>query len=314
MSTNARFLIPLPLFASVMGLSGLAMMWRATETHWGLTHSASQAITILAVVVFALLIGAYIAKWFLAPDRVLAELNHPVRINFLPAISINLILLGILTTPWFPELGLDLWRIGAALQLLFTLMIVNIWLNSERPSASINPAWFIPAVGNVLVPVAAAPAGYLLISWFFLSIGLFFWAILVTVIFYRLITKPALEPQMRPTLVIMIAPPTVSFLSLIAMTGEMGIGAMALYFVAVFFVLLLIPQIPGFLRLPYFPSWWAYTFPLAAFVVACHRFAYFEGLFSDAMLLTLTGLVSLVIGLVFIRTLLALARGEMAQH
>ncbi len=314
MSNHARFLIPLPLFASVMGLSGLAMVWRATETHWGLAHNVSQAITILAVAVFVLLIGAYIAKWFVAPDRVLAELNHPVRINFLPAISINLILLGILTTPSFPELGLDLWRLGAALQLLLTLIIVNIWLNSERPSASINPAWFIPAVGNVLVPVAAAPAGYALVSWFFLSIGLFFWAILVTVIFYRLITKPALEPQMRPTLVVMIAPPAVSFLSLLAMTGEMGVGAMALFFIAVFFVLLLLPQVPGFLRLPYFPSWWAYTFPLAAFTVACHRFAEFEGLFSDVMLLALTSIVTLIIALVFLRTLLALAKGEMAQH
>ncbi len=314
MSTHTRFLIPLPLFASVMGLSGLAMVWRATEIHWGLMHGISQSITILTITVFVLLIAAYITKWFLAPERVLAELNHPVRINFLPAISINFILLGILITPWLPELGLDLWRLGAALQLLLTLIIVNIWLNSERPSASINPAWFIPAVGNVLVPVAAAPAGYPLVSWFFLSIGLFFWAILVTVIFYRLITKPALEPQMRPTLVVMIAPPTVSFLSLTAMTGEMGIGAMALFFIAVFFVLLLIPQIPGFLRLPYFPSWWAYTFPVAAFVVACHRFAHFEGLLSDAMLLALTALATLIIGIVFFRTLLALARGEMAHH
>lgn len=166
--------MPLPLFASVMGLAGLAMVWRATETHWGLTHTISLTITALACAVFVILLLAYAAKWFIAPDRVLAELNHPVRINFLPAVAINLLLLGILISPWQPDIGLDLWRIGAVLQLLLTLIIVNVWLNSERPAASINPAWFIPAVGNVLVPVAAAPAGYPMTAWFFLSIGLFF--------------------------------------------------------------------------------------------------------------------------------------------
>ncbi len=309
-----RFLIPLPLFASVMGLAGLAMVWRATETHWGLEHTASWFITHCAAGVFVALIAAYAYKWFVDPERVLAELNHPVRVNFLPALSINLILLGILLTPWYPEIGLDLWRIGAVLQLLLTLIIVNIWLNSERPAASINPAWFIPAVGNVLVPVAAAPAGYTMTSWFFLSVGLFFWGILVTVIFYRLITKPPLEPQMKPTLVVMIAPPAVSFIALITLTNEMTIASQSLFFIAVFFVLLLLPQIPTFCRLPYFPSWWAYTFPLAAFTVACFRFSQFYDLFSDAMLMVLTGLVSAVIGIVLVRTLLALARGEMGHH
>jgi len=297
-----------------MGLSGLAMVWRATEVHWGMAHHASWALTIVATGVFGLLLGAYLYKWFVAPEAVLAELNHPVRINFLPAISINLILLGILMGFHYPAVGLDLWRIGAALQLLLTLIIVNIWLNTERPVGSINPAWFIPAVGNVLVPVAAAPAGYLLTGWFFLSIGLFFWTILVTVVFYRLITKPALEPPMRPTLVVMLAPPAVSCLAVIALTETMGLGAMALFFIAVFFALLLLPQIPSFLKLPYFPSWWAYTFPVAAFVMACHRFAHATGVISDGMLIALTTLATLLVAIVFIRTIVAIFRGEMAHH
>ena len=297
-----------------MGLAGLAMVWRAAETHWGLDHTVSWLVTHVAAGVFIALILAYAFKWLIDPERVLAELNHPVRINFLPTISINLILLGILMTPWYPLLGLDLWRIGTVLQLLLTLIIVNIWLNSERPAASINPAWFIPAVGNVLVPVAAAPAGYAMTAWFFLSIGLFFWGILVTVIFYRLITKPPLEPQMRPTLVVMIAPPAVSFMALMTITNEMTVASQSLFFIAIFFVLLLLPQIPGFLRLPYFPSWWAYTFPLAAFTVACYRFSQSHSLLSDAMLMTLTGLVSLIIAAVLARTLVALARGEMGHH
>ncbi len=279
-----------------------------------MTSWVSAGMTGVAVTVFVVLLLTYSYKWLVAKDQVMAELQHPVRINFLPTLSINLILLGMLLTQWFPQVGLDLWRVGAALQLILTVIIVNVWLNTERPVASINPAWFIPAVGNVLVPVAAAPAGYLTLSAFFLSLGLFFWAILVTVIFYRLITKAPLEPAMQPTLVIMVAPPAVSCLAAVAITQSFGPMAMALFSVAVFFVVLLLPQIPHFLRLSFYPSWWAYTFPLAAFTLACHKFSQFNGIISAAMLLAMTIFVTLVVLAVSARTLKALATGELAHH
>lgn len=119
---------------------------------------------------------------------------------------------------------------------------------------------------------------------------------------------------MRPTLVVMLAPPAVSFLALLAIFGELNLAAQSLFFVAVFFVLLLLPQIPQFLRLPYFPSWWAYTFPLAAFVVACYRFSHLQGIFSDAMLMALTAIATGVIGLVFVKTLIEIAKGRMGHH
>lgn len=306
--------LPLPLFASVMGLSGLAMVWRALEALWGWPATVSAGVTVLAAVVFVLLIFGYLCKFVTHPERVHAELAHPVRINFLPALSINLILLGILITPWHEGLGHELWRLGAVVQLLLTLIIVSVWLNTERPAESINPVWFIPAVGNVLVPVAAAPAGYPLLGWFFFSIGCFFWVVLGTVVLYRLITGPALEPAMRPSLAILVAPPAVAALALQALLGEMTHGVFFFYAVALFLFGLLVLQIPGFLKLPYFPSWWAYTFPSAAFTVATFQFAAVHGVFSQT-LLTLMGLaVTLLVTIVFGRTLLALARGEMAQH
>jgi tellurite resistance protein len=306
--------LPLPLFASVMGLSGLAMVWRNVEAQWGWPAWMSAGLTGLAVAIFIALIVGYACKFVHSPERVQAELAHPVRINFLPAFSINLILLGILITPWHEPLGLELWRLGAVVQLLLTLIIVSVWLNSERPAESINPVWFIPAVGNVLVPVAAAPAGYPVLGWFFFSIGLFFWVVLGTIVLYRLITGPPLEPAMRPSLAILMAPPAVAALALQALSGEMTQMVFFFYAVALFLFLLLVLQIPGFLKLPYFPSWWAYTFPSAAFTVATFQFSAAYGVFSPILLTALSLAVTVLIGIVLARTLVALRRGEMAGH
>ncbi len=306
--------VPLPLFASVMGLSGLAMVWHAVETSWSLAPVASTTVTGLAILVFVAVLMLYACKWLRYRDRVKAELQHPVRINFLPTISINLILLGILGEAWMGPVATGLCQAGAALQLVLTILIVNIWLNAERPAASINPAWFIPAVGNVLVPLAAMPAGHELVAWFFLSIGLFFWVILGTLVFYRLITKAPLEAAMQPTLVIMLAPPSVAFMAWLAIAGDLDGAGHLLYFISVLSFLVLIPQVPRFARLKFFPSWWAYTFPLAAFTVASFRFTDSYGWSPGTLHLVLAGLVSVVILLVAIRTLIAIVRGELAGH
>ena len=306
--------LPLPLFASVMGTCGLGLVWHAAETRWDFVPVASASLTVLAGLMFAVLLLAYSLKALNHRDRVLIEIRHPVRINFLPAIAINLILLGILSRPWLETLSDALWMLGAGLQLVLTVGIVTVWFNSERPPNSLNPAWFIPAVGNVLVPLAAVPAGFELTAWFFFSVGMFFWVILGTLVFYRLVTGDALEPPMRPTLAILMAPPAVAFLAWLQLNGGLpGLGLM-LYFIALLTFLLLLPQVPGFFKLPFFPSWWAYTFPLAAFTVACFRFAETTGAIGDGPLVLLTGLATLVIVSVAIRTLVAIARGELAAH
>ncbi len=306
--------LPLPLFASVMGLSGLALVWHAMETRWEFAALVSPALTVTAGLIFVILVPAYALKALRHRDQVMAELRHPIRINFLPAISINLILLGILSRPWLEGLSNLLWLSGAGLQLALTVLIVSVWFNSERPPNSLNPAWFIPAVGNVLVPMAAIPAGYELTAWFFFSTGMFFWVILGTVVFYRLIIGDALEPPMRPTLAILLAPPAVAFLAWLQLSGNDPGAGLMFYFIALLTFLLLLPQIPGFLKLPFFPSWWAYTFPLAAFTAASFRFAELTGVLGDAPLLLLAILVNLIIATVAVRTLLAVFRGELAAH
>lgn len=317
MSENANrsfcYHMPLPLFAAAMGLSGLAMVWHAVEARWALFPAVSGAVTVGAVVVFVLLVATYGCKWLRYPDRVMAELRHPVRINFLPAISISLILLGLLLRDWVPPVATALWMLGAALQLLLTVVIVTVWLETERPLPSMNPAWFIPAVGNVLVPLAAAPAGHTMVAWFFMATGLFFWGMLITLVFFRLVTGPRLEAPMRPTLVVMLAPPAVGFMAWLSLTGDTGIPGHLLYFIGLLTFLLLVPQVPGFLRLPYFPSWWAYTFPLAAFTASSFRFADAEGIQAGVMLGLLAALATVVILLVTLRTLIAIARGELAE-
>jgi tellurite resistance protein len=146
---------------------------------------------------------------------------------------------------------------------------MDVWIHHDKFEVHhINPAWFIPVVGNVLVPIAGMELGYTELSWFFFSIGMLFWLVLFAIIFYRVLFHNPLPGKLMPTFFILIAPPAVGFIAYMKLTGELDAFGRILYYSGLFLTLLLLTQVKRFSRLQFFLSWWAYSFPLAAIAVA----------------------------------------------
>ncbi len=299
---------PISFFATVMGLLGLTLATLRLEHFLAVPHRASLAILLVAVAVFVAVAAVYGAKIRRYPAEVQAEWRHPVKIAFFPTISISLVLLGTATQVFDAGLGVALWGVGATAHLVATLAIVSMWITGEHYEAPhLNPAWFIPAVGNVLVPLVGARFGYVEISWLFLSIGLLFWIVLLTIVFNRLIFHHPMPPHLLPTLCILIAPPAVAFLAYESLVGELDGFARLLYYPAVVFFLLVVMQLPRLLKLPFALSWWAYSFPVAALTVATFVMAERTGLVVfSAGALALYALSVLVVGWLTVRTVIAI--------
>ena len=257
---------PVNLFGGIMGYMGLTLAFFLTTTLFGFPHSLFIGLLGLTTFLFAVLVLLYGIKILKYPRFMLKEFNHPVAINFFPTISISLILLGCGYLHVAPEIGFWFWSIGTVMQLLLTLIIMNLWIHHEKWQIEhLNPAWFIPVVGNVIVPMAAPEYAGMETGWFFFSIGVVFWLILQAVIFYRLFFHPPVDKILMPTLFIMIAPPAMAFLSYVHLNdGVIDSTARIFYYVALFISLLLLIQLPRFIRIPFAISWWAYTFPIAA--------------------------------------------------
>lgn len=136
------------------------------------------------------------------------------------------------------------------------------------------------------------------------------WLVLLVIAFNRIIFHSPLPEKLLPTLFILIAPPAVGFLSYLRLNGELDAAAQFLYNFALFTTLLLFSQLPRFLRLPFFLSWWAYTFPLAAMSVASQAMAQATGTaFYGHVGLVLLLLLSLLILLLLVKTANAIRRG-----
>jgi len=260
---------PVTFFAVAMGLFGLTLSLRAAEHAWGLPATASLGALVLSVLALGAVALAYLAKVLKAPAAVAAEWHHPVKIAFFPTISISTILLAIALLPLAPGAAQVLWLAGAVAQAILALAVIGVWIG-HRPfqTPHLSPAWFIPAVGNVLVPVAGVPLGYVDLSWLFFSAGLLFWMVLLTLVMNRLVFHDPLPGRLVPTLTILIAPPAVAFVAWTHLAAEPGPFGQILLNLGYVFLLIVLTQAGRFRALPFALSWWALSFPVAALSIA----------------------------------------------
>ncbi|MFN3884405.1 MAG: SLAC1 anion channel family protein [Rhodocyclaceae bacterium] len=303
---------PVPLFATVMGTSGLAIAWKKAGHVLGLPAGIGIALQWWALALFVVIALGYLAKMSSHWEAVKKEFSHPVRLNFFPAISISVLLLATAFAENSAAFAEGLWMAGATLHLVFTLVVMSSWIHHTRYEIKhANPAWFIPVVGNVIVPVAGVAFAPIGISWFFFSIGLIFWIVLLTIVMYRLFFHEPLPERLTPTLFILIAPPAVAFIAWTKLNGgQIDAFAQILYNVALFLTLLLAANALRFFRLPFFLSTWAYSFPLAAITIATLLMAERTAGFFVGLSWLLLGVLSVVLLLLTLRTLQAALRGE----
>lgn len=239
---------PVSWFAVIMGMTGFTIAWHHAEVLLALPVLPSILLLGVTITTFVALLVIYLAKILRYPKQVKEEFSHPITLNFFPTVSIGLILMSIALLPYSTPVSLVCWVAGALMHLAFTLHVLSVWLHQTHFEIShVNPAWFIPVVGNILVPIAGVEHASTEISWFFFSIGLIFWLVLLTIIFYRMLFHQPLPARLLPTLFILIAPPAAGFISWLQLTGDLNAFARILYYVAIFLTLMLLTLLISFL-------------------------------------------------------------------
>ncbi|MCI2398251.1 SLAC1 anion channel family protein [Aliiroseovarius subalbicans] len=306
---------PVTFFAIVMGLMGLTLAMHAGAPAFAWLGVASTGMMVASAVAFAAISVIYVIKAVRFPGAVAEEWHHPAKLAFFPTITISLLLLATTVHAYNPALAEVIWLIGTVGQGVLTIAVISGWISHRSFEVGhLTPAWFIPAVGNVIVPIAGARMGYIEVSWLFFSGGMIFWLVLLTLVMNRLIFHDPIGARLFPTMVILIAPPAIAFLAYVSMMGFVDGFARMLINAAFIFTALVLAQVPRLVKLPFALSWWALSFPLAGLAIASFRFSQLEGsrLHQSIGVIVLLVLTLVVIGLVA-RTVMGIARGEICR-
>ncbi len=222
----------------------------------------------LTLTLFALFLLMYSIKFLMFAEEVRQDVNHRIRVNFFSTISISFLLLSIAFLDFHKFTAEIFWYIGLGLHAFLMFYTISYWITKNIDIKFMNPAWFIPVVGNMLVPIAGVEFAPKEINFFFFVTGFFFWIVLFVIFLNRVIFHHQLPQKFMPTLLILIAPPSIGFISYIKITNSLDYFAVALLFMAYFFVVLIIFLYQSFAKLKFYLSWWAFTFPLMSVTIA----------------------------------------------
>ncbi len=309
--------LPVALFGSIMGLAGLSVSWRLAHGQYGAPLWVSQAIGLIAVLALFAQTLAYLTKAIFSFDSVRAEWNHPVGGNLFGTPLISLLLIPILIADISLPLARLIWSIGAIGMTILAWLIVVRWITIRQNPVHATPAWFVPVVGMIDIPLAVPSLGWASqmhgAMMFALAVGLFFAIPLFTILLARLMFEDALPTALQPSLLIMVAPFAVGFTSYVTVTGAVDGFAEMLYMLMLFMLAVLFGRMRRLVRCcPFRITWWAVSFPLAASAGAAIRYAnHTQHAAADGIAFVLLGISSLVIAGLTLRTILGVAHSEL---
>lgn len=282
-------------FASVMGTGILALTSLFYAQYLSFLRYVAQALFYLNVTLFGILLVPWLLRWILFRARALRDLNDPVVSNFYPTLSIGMLVLAadfIVIGNCF-SVGLWFWIVGTALTIMFALLVPYIMFKGEHVTIDhVNPAWFIPPVGLIVIPIAGsrvighfeglANEWVIFANYFGWGAGFFLYLALLAICMYRFSLHRPLPNVLAPTVWINLGPigaGTVALLNLVTHCCFIADQEPFLVFGLLFWgfgiwwvamaILLTLHYIRR-LSLPYAMSWWAFTFPLGAYVAASH--------------------------------------------
>jgi tellurite resistance protein len=282
--TPLKFLMP-GWFALVMGYSGWSLAWHRASPFFGeAAETVSAVIGVLAALCLVVLLVASVMRAWRYPEALLEDLKHPVRHAFVAAAPVGAMLVA---TVGVSQMGSApiweaLWWVGSVAQLVATWWVLGRWLAPVAapapgtPPASlwptVTPVLFIPVVGNVVAPLAGVGLGHEVWSVMQMAIGVFFWPVVMALLVARRVGHSPLPDRILPSWFISLAPPSVIGLSLMQFEAPL-LWVQAVWGVAAFVLLWLVPLFPRILAQPFAVPFWALSFPIAAFTSLTLRLA-----------------------------------------
>jgi tellurite resistance protein len=265
--------VPVASFAIVAGLCSFTMAFRELERVLGFGGPAAGGLALLAAIGFLVIASLYLGKMLASWADVRAEFADPVTMPFFPTLTISLLLLPLVISPYQPALALPLWLVAAAAHLVLMVAMVRRWIVGTFRAGTFSPVWFLSVGGNLVAAMTGVQLGFVELAWFFLSTGLVTCGAMFAIAMYRFIFHDRFPVMLAPSLFILMTPPSAGFLAYMQLgDGQLDVLARTLFFSALFVAGILASLTPVFMRVEFSLGWWTCTFPSAALTMAVLRY------------------------------------------
>lgn len=307
--------LPISYFSMPMGLLGVGVEAHHLEKMLALNHFFSEIIVYFAWSLVVAMLSYFLFNQLSRKGRdyTLAQWRDSVSLLDFPILSLTALLI-LLTLSDFRQ-NIHVWH-----YVFYLIMLIHTWLNIEILTRwfndvsleilKIKPTLFIMLSGNFMVVIVGyvyLPPADIEFLWFYFSVSLFLWFSFVFMLFYRLIFEQVIQPHLRPSLFIVLSPPSLGLVAYTLLSGVSHASPLiwGLFSFATFFLFMWFFMYPYFRNIKLSMVGWAFIYPLASYDVSL-QFMYQQ---TQAFPLLLLAMVVMTVNIV-LSILLSLKMGK----
>lgn len=216
--------------------------------------------------VFGLLGGCILllmtTKYILTPDSLKEGLNAPVPASVVPTYFMALMLFTTYLVPYFPTLALVLWFFAVLGHFIWLFIFSKKYILGLRIE-QVFPSYFIVLVGIVCASVSSGAHGLNGLGRYIFWFGFISFLIFLPIVLYRVIVYKQIPDSAKPTFTILTAPASLCLTGYFKAFEIKSPGLIAfLGVLSILMFIVVLTQFPQMLRLKFYPSYSAFTFPL----------------------------------------------------
>jgi len=255
-----KFLKKIPMAVSAISLSLAAL--------GNLLLPYGTALRYLLGILSAFILCIFILKLIFDSEHVKEELKNPIVLSILPTSTMTVMLLCTYIKPFIGSICVYIWYIAIFIHVLIMLFFIKRFILNFKLQ-TVFPSWLIISAGIVVASVTSPamenrPIGKAL---FYLGFILFF--ITIFVIIYRMIKVKTMPEPARPTIAIFTAPMSLCLAGYLSAFEEPN--ALLVYIMlslsVICYLYVLVNMIP-LIRLKFYPTYAAFTFPFVISAIA----------------------------------------------
>jgi tellurite resistance protein len=307
--------VPPNFFGFAFGLAGLSECW-AIAAHDGRAPRAVATVLAIAAGVVWLVVLARYLRYVIVDHSVLKrDLQDPIVGPFLSLAVVSPMVWAVVAiSPYSTSIAKVVLDVFVVATILLGGWFTGQWIYGSLDLNKLHPGYFLPTVaGGLVASDGAALLGQPTLAELTFGFGVVSWLIMGSMILGRLFFGPTLPTRLLPTIAIEVAPASVASLAWFDAHGD-RVDIVAA-FLAGYGLLMIVAQfrlLPTFVRLPFMPSTWAFTFSWAAVASAgLHWLSDSHPAGSTTYEYLVLGAISVFIGGIAARTVLAILRHQL---
>ncbi|WP_026476407.1 TDT family transporter [Alkaliphilus transvaalensis] len=212
--------------------------------------------------VSAFLLLLLVAKIITDPKGIVEGLQNPVVASVSPTFSMGVMILSTYLKPYYPVIAQGIWIFGLALHSLLIVYFTKKYILSFNIK-KVFPSYFVVYVGIVVASVTAPVYGLAQLGQYIFWFGFISYLILLPIVLYRVIKVKEIPEPAMPTITIFAAPASLclaGYMNSFQTKNMTIVGFLAL--VSLVSLVAVLIYMPKLLKLKFYPSYSAFTFPL----------------------------------------------------